>query len=62
MRAPISLKVLPVVTDSCDSDSVNNNPYWLIGTPLLRNYYTIWNGRDLTLGFARPKWKSASLP
>lgn len=27
---------------------------WLIGSPLLKNYYTIWDGLNYTMGFARP--------
>jgi aspartyl protease len=27
---------------------------WIVGSPLLKNYYTIWNGIDLTMGFAKP--------
>ncbi|GAB1317479.1 Aspartic peptidase domain-containing protein [Madurella fahalii] len=27
---------------------------WIIGSPLLRSYYTVWNGETGTLGFARP--------
>ena len=26
---------------------------WIIGSPLLKNYYTAWNGLDLKVGFAR---------
>lgn len=34
-------------------DPVAGRPIWLIGSPLLKNYYTVWNGVDLTLGVAR---------
>ena len=27
---------------------------WLVGSPLLKAYYTVWNGLDLRVGFAQP--------
>ncbi|KAH8903387.1 acid protease [Coniochaeta sp. PMI_546] len=43
-------------------EPVHRNPGWTIGSPLFKNYYTVWNGRDLTFGIARPNWKKASAP
>ncbi|OIW26654.1 acid protease [Coniochaeta ligniaria NRRL 30616] len=43
-------------------EPVHRNPGWTIGAPLFKNYYTVWNGRDMTFGIARPKWKKASAP
>jgi len=34
---------------------VDNRPVWLLGAPLLKHYYTVWNALDNTLGFATPK-------
>lgn len=45
-----------------NSDPVHHNPAWTFGVPLFKNYYTAWNGRDLTFGIARPNWKKASAP
>lgn len=33
---------------------------WVIGSPLLKQYYTTWNGRDLQVGFAPLKAPPAS--
>lgn len=33
---------------------------WVIGSPLLKQYYTAWNGRDLQVGFAPLKTLSVS--
>jgi hypothetical protein len=31
------------------------HPVWLIGSPLLKTYYTVWNGGYYTVGFGTPK-------
>ncbi|KAL2016211.1 hypothetical protein VTK56DRAFT_4068 [Thermocarpiscus australiensis] len=31
-----------------------NRSVWLVGTPMLRSYYTIWNAVERTIGFAKP--------
>ncbi|KAB5526417.1 aspartic peptidase domain-containing protein [Coniochaeta sp. 2T2.1] len=43
-------------------ERANRNPGWVFGAPIFKNYYTVWNGRTLTFGVARPKWKKASAP
>ncbi|KAK3292033.1 aspartic peptidase domain-containing protein [Chaetomium fimeti] len=35
-------------------EPIRGRPAWIFGTPLLRSYYTVWNGADHTLGFATP--------
>ncbi|KXX77756.1 Gastricsin [Madurella mycetomatis] len=35
-------------------ESLHGRRAWIIGSPLLRSYYTVWNGPARTLGFARP--------
>ncbi|KAI0023101.1 aspartic peptidase domain-containing protein [Xylariomycetidae sp. FL0641] len=30
-------------------------PYWVLGSPLLARYYTVWDGVNLQVGWARPK-------
>ncbi|KAH8890670.1 acid protease [Thozetella sp. PMI_491] len=29
---------------------------WIIGSPMLKQYYTVWNPKDMQMGFATPKW------
>ncbi|KAK4149198.1 aspartic peptidase domain-containing protein [Chaetomidium leptoderma] len=33
-------------------EPINGRPAWILGSPWLRSYYTVWNGEDRTLGFA----------
>lgn len=35
-------------------EPIHGRPAWIVGTPLLRSYYTVWNGVERTLGFATP--------
>ena len=30
-------------------------PFWTIGSPALKSYYTIWDGNNMKIGFANPK-------
>jgi hypothetical protein len=38
-------------------DAFTHRPGWVIGGPVFRYYYSIWNGRDLKMSFAKPIWK-----
>ncbi|KAH6847236.1 aspartic peptidase domain-containing protein [Chaetomium sp. MPI-CAGE-AT-0009] len=40
--------------DRVAREPIRGRPAWIFGTPLLRSYYTVWNGVDRTLGFATP--------
>ncbi|KAL2151410.1 hypothetical protein VTH82DRAFT_6508 [Thermothelomyces myriococcoides] len=33
-------------------EPIHGRPAWILGTPWLRSYYTVWNGADRTIGFA----------
>lgn len=32
----------------------DNKPTWVIGSPFLKQFYSVWNGLEKTIGFARP--------
>lgn len=35
-------------------EPIRGRPAWILGNPLLRSYYTVWNAAERTLGFAAP--------
>ncbi|KAL2268285.1 hypothetical protein VTJ83DRAFT_3131 [Remersonia thermophila] len=35
-------------------EPIRGRPAWILGTPWLRSYYTVWNAADRTLAFATP--------
>ncbi|KAK3384872.1 aspartic peptidase domain-containing protein [Podospora didyma] len=37
-------------------EPLEGRPAWVFGSPLLKSYYTVWNGVDMTMGFAKPSW------
>ena len=41
-------------------EPINGRPAWIFGSPLLRSYYTVWDGVERTLGFATPAHKDLS--
>ncbi|EON96397.1 putative acid protease protein [Phaeoacremonium minimum UCRPA7] len=45
-QAVFSNPLEPVIND-------DGRGVWVIGSPLLKNYYTAWNGLDLKIGFAQ---------
>lgn len=49
--------VCQAVINNYQSPEVNDDgrPVWIFGSPLLKNYYTAWNGLDLKLGVAALK-------
>ncbi|KAK5661810.1 hypothetical protein OQA88_9912 [Cercophora sp. LCS_1] len=34
-------------------EPLNQRPAWVFGSPFNKGYYTVWNARELTIGFAR---------
>jgi hypothetical protein len=40
--------------DRVAREPIGGRPAWIVGSPLLRSYYTVWNGIEQTLGFATP--------
>ncbi|PYI01221.1 acid protease [Aspergillus sclerotiicarbonarius CBS 121057] len=41
-------------TDPMEDPTGQGRAVWLVGSPLLKAYYTVWNGLDLKVGFAQP--------
>ncbi|RAL04865.1 pepsin-like aspartic protease [Aspergillus ibericus CBS 121593] len=41
-------------TDPLEDPTGEGRAVWLVGSPLLKAYYTVWNGLDLRVGFAQP--------
>ncbi|PWY90355.1 acid protease [Aspergillus sclerotioniger CBS 115572] len=41
-------------TDPMEDPTGQGRAVWLVGSPLLKAYYTVWNGLDLQVGFAQP--------
>jgi len=42
-----------------DTSATGGAPTWILGGPLFKEYYTVWNGRDMTIGWAEPKHAAA---
>ncbi|KAH8887211.1 acid protease [Thozetella sp. PMI_491] len=42
-------------TPSLFAPPYNGQATWIIGGPMLEQYYTVWNSNDIWLGFATPK-------
>ncbi|KAK0725489.1 aspartic peptidase domain-containing protein [Lasiosphaeris hirsuta] len=38
-------------------DPIQQRPAWVLGSPAFKAYYTVWNGADMTIGFAKPATK-----
>ncbi|KAK3346861.1 aspartic peptidase domain-containing protein [Lasiosphaeria hispida] len=38
-------------------DPIRQRPAWVLGSPAFKAYYTVWNGADMTIGFAKPATK-----
>ncbi len=36
-------------------DALPGIPVWVIGSPLLKHYFTVWDGLSYEVGFAKPK-------
>lgn len=34
-------------------EPLQGRPAWVLGSPFVKGYYTVWNGRALTIGFAQ---------
>ncbi|GKZ32789.1 hypothetical protein AbraIFM66950_002413 [Aspergillus brasiliensis] len=41
-------------TEPLEDPTGQGRAVWLVGSPLLKAYYTVWNGLDLRVGFATP--------
>ena len=41
-------------------EPINGRPAWIFGSPLLRSYYTVWDGVERTLAFATPAHRDLS--
>lgn len=64
-RAAFNLGEYPVLDGICQaifshpseglggSWFVGDRAYWLVGSPLLKHYYTVWDGADLRIGWAQ---------
>lgn len=54
--------ICQAVVNNYRSPQVNDDGrgVWVVGSPLLKNYYTAWNGLDLKVGFAALRSTSSS--